>query len=370
MGNRTRRGRALAIAACGLCAGPATAHARPLLPDIEQLPPTTVGVTSDNAAAPRYLLAFDSRIANGRGSRIGPVIVRGHRAGTTDPMVADQVIVNSDGSELVRPGIGQLVFEVTPDHQHWHLKAFDRYELRRAFDLKRVRPDNKAGFCMPDHLFTPDYCASRKPSALTLQEGMGRGYVDLYTANLEGQNIDVTGVPPGRYELVHWVNADSSVCEASYTDNVSAATIRLWPAGYGRPPYLRLLNVHRRFSPPQVQPRPASCPWRADRSAPRLRAGVAPVQRARRAIAVTPRCSELCSLTVSARLRIGRRTVRLRTARASAAPGERVRLRVPLSRAQAGAAKRARLALARVKLRARDRMGNAARSVRQTVLLR
>ena len=39
------------------------AHAAPLLPDLDQLVPTQVTVTP--AAAGRYQLGFDSRIANG-----------------------------------------------------------------------------------------------------------------------------------------------------------------------------------------------------------------------------------------------------------------------------------------------------------------
>jgi hypothetical protein len=261
-------------------------------------------------------------------------------------------------------------------HHHWHYKDFDRYELRRASDLKKVARDRKAGFCMPDRAFTPDFCGKDSPDTLAIDQGMRPGFVDPYDANLEGQNIDVTGVPPGRYYLSHWVNSDSSFCEAGFDNNASATLIRLWPAGYGIPPYFSPVAEIARFSPPELQPEPSNCPWNVDRKAPQVSLGGSRRQAGwrRRGVAATARCSELCTVTLSARLIVGGRGSNLARLRASVEGGERVRLRDALTRRQIRSARRAlrkgRVAGVRISLRARDRMGNSARVQRRLIALR
>jgi Lysyl oxidase len=356
-----------------------SAAAEPLLPELEQLPPTELAITpypGAGASATTYLLSFDSYIANGGGSGVGPLILRARRASTTDPMVTNQAILQTDGSEQMRFGIGELIYEVSSSHHHWHYKGFDRYELRRASDLKKVAPDNKAGFCLPDVLFTPDYCGEENPYALAVDQGMSLGFVDRYRANVEGQNVDVTGVRPGLYYLSHWVNSDSSLCEARFDNNVSAALIRLWPAGYGKPPYYSLLAEVERFSPPERQPEPSNCPWKVDRKAPRLKVRAPGRQLGWRArgVAASARCSELCTLTLSARLIVGRRASKLTRLRASLPAGKLVRLRDALTRRQVRSVRRAlrkkKSAHIRLTLRARDRLGNAARAQRLPIVLR
>lgn len=42
---------------------------------------------------------------------------------------------------------------------------------------------------------------------------------------LEGQYVDVTDVPPGRYRLVHRVNADRALRESDYTNNAASVVV-------------------------------------------------------------------------------------------------------------------------------------------------
>jgi hypothetical protein len=371
-----KRPLALLLGVLGVAAVPSAAAA-PLLPDLQQLAPTHLGITPyPGTTTTTYLLSFDSSIANRDASDVGPVIIRSRRASTSAPMVANQAILHTDGSERMRLGIGELVYEVTPSHHHWHLEAFDDYELRHASDLKNVMPDNKAGFCLPDSLFTLDYCGNAKPDAMTVDQGMRGGFVDLYKANVEGQYIDVTGVPPGLYYLDHWVNSDSSVCEARFDNNVSATLIRLWPAGYGKQPYHSLVAEVPQFSPPQRQPKPLDCPWKVDRKAPRLKVRAAGLQAGwrGRGVAATARCSELCTLTLSARVIVGRRGSQLALLRASLPAGKRVKLRDALTRKQVRSVRRrlreGRFAGVRVTLHARDRLGNRSRTQRLLIRLR
>jgi hypothetical protein len=202
------------------------------------------------SAAQSYRLAFGSKVYTSPSG--GPLIVKGHRSSTSDPMMADQIISHTNGSKTSRPNIGQLIYEQFPgsvSHRHWHFKGFDRYQLRSTSNLSLVRPDNKAGFCLSDPMYAPDFCGSQKPEALNVDEGLGPGTTDYYNPNLEGQYIDVTGVPPGDYWLVHWVNSAKQICESSYTNNAAALKIRLWPNGYGAAPYFTPKEAIEPFPP-------------------------------------------------------------------------------------------------------------------------
>ena len=113
----------------------ASAPAPSVLPDLDQAAPFGVSVTDRHG---RLLLVFGSAVDN-----VGPgdLIVEGRRVG--DVMRAWQ-IVGGHRYPLRTP----LRYVRSATHQHWHLEAFERYELRRAGAL--VRRDRKTGFCLND----------------------------------------------------------------------------------------------------------------------------------------------------------------------------------------------------------------------------
>jgi hypothetical protein len=212
----------------------------PLLPDIVQRPPSQFGVVQSGSS---YRLGFQSSTEN---IGAGPLIVHGHRANTTSPMVADQIVKMSDGSSETRAAIGTMIFYVP--HNHWHYLGFDHYELLKASDNSLVAPDQKQGFCLGDRFsvkegnvvadppsppgpFTESTCESGNPSALGVTEGITPGYGDLYGPQVEGQYIDITGVPTGEYEIVHRANEDHSLLESSYANDAASALIKLTENG-------------------------------------------------------------------------------------------------------------------------------------------
>jgi hypothetical protein len=206
-----------------------------------------VGASSASGAT-GYRLAFGSTVYGA--STEGPLIIHGHRAGTSDPMVADQIVRNEDDSTTTRANMGQLIYEEYPgsqSHRHWHYKGFVRYQLRFVADLSLVRADNKAGFCLSDADYAPDYCGYLKPTALEVSEGLGPDRTDHYSPNLEGQWIDVQDVPPGDYWLLHWVNSAKEICESDYSNNAAAVKIALWPNGYGVAPYFTVKETVEPF---------------------------------------------------------------------------------------------------------------------------
>jgi Lysyl oxidase len=70
-------------------------------------------------------------------------------------------------------------------------------------------------------------------------QGISVGYGAAYDAFLEGQHVEITGLPAGRYRLVHRVNADRRLREASLANNAAAVSVRLTWRG-GRPRVTRV----------------------------------------------------------------------------------------------------------------------------------
>ena len=153
------------------------------------------------------------------------------------------------------PDVGRLRYVRSPDHQHWHLLGFERYELRRPGSRRAVVSDRKSGFCLGDRYEAaagelparppaPVYtsrCGLAHPGLIGIREGISVGYGDDYAAMLEGQWLPLDGLRPGRYVLVHRVNADRSLRERSFGNNAASLLLRLrWIDGT---PRIRILAV-------------------------------------------------------------------------------------------------------------------------------
>jgi hypothetical protein len=228
-----------------LAAAAPAAAAEPMLPDLFQETPYNLGVEQYNSpAGPVYHLGFGSTVYNfGR----GPLKIEATRASTADPqMSAAQVVENSSGAETRYPNIGRMQYVDSITHRHWHYVKFDTYELRAA-NGKLVAPDQKTGFCLGDRVVGHDFetlagqpthpvfnggCGYDEPDLLTVTEGISVNYADPYEAQVEGQFVDLTGVPAGRYQLIHHVNADRALREVDYSNDVASVLVDVsWPAG-------------------------------------------------------------------------------------------------------------------------------------------
>jgi hypothetical protein len=208
-------------------------------PDLVQRTPTDVQTRETSRG---FEIGFDSAVEN-RGD--GPLRVEGKRPSGQRDMTADQLVKRTDGSLARIRGIGTIRYTRSGGHDHWHYLFFDRYELRRASDHRLIPPDRKTGFCLgdrydsgrsfprkPPRAVITGSCLRDEPGARSVAMGISIGYGDDYHAYLEGQSIDVTGVPAGRYELVHRVNAKARLRETRYSNNAASVLVRLrWPNG-------------------------------------------------------------------------------------------------------------------------------------------
>lgn len=221
----------LALTALLLFAGAASANPPNLvqepLADFQQAPFDPVTIIQTDG---RDHLAFTSGIWNKQG--VGPVApdalaVSGSRPDlTVNTMSAVQTV---DGRQTP---VGALQYNVAPSHQHWHFLNLDRYQIRAHEPGNAVLGvDQKTGFCLAATL--NGNCGQKNTELLSLNEGLLPGGVDYYSANLDGQYVDVTGFPPGLYELVEWLNSDCSLIETTHDDNAQAMVIQLLA---GNPP--------------------------------------------------------------------------------------------------------------------------------------
>jgi glucose/arabinose dehydrogenase len=224
------------------------------LPDLDQAAPSDLVITrAGPRTRPVYRLGFASAVEN---VGDGPLIINAHRprAGI-ETMVGDQLIERDGAPPEVIPGAGRLRYVVSPDHRHWHLLGFDRYELRRAGQRAPAVRDRKTGFCLgdrypvagrrppaapPSAVYT-GRCGLGQSQLLGIQQGISVGYGDNYQANLEGQYLPLTGLRSGRYVLVHRVNAAGGLRETDHTNNAASLLLELrWGDGA---PMVRVLKV-------------------------------------------------------------------------------------------------------------------------------
>jgi lysyl oxidase len=223
-----------------------------LLPDLDQETPSGLILTRTRAEG--WRLGFRSAVRN---VGDGPLIIDGRRPGPgVKRMDASQTLVHAHGPRTMIPRAGHLRYVRSPDHQHWHLLGFDRYELRRPGGGAVVR-DRKSGFCLGDRYEVTtralpakapekvyrSRCGLSRPELFGIREGISVGYGDDYDANLEGQYLPLRKLRSGRYVLVHEVNADRKLHETSYANNSASLLLRYRRGHRGDVPSIRILAV-------------------------------------------------------------------------------------------------------------------------------
>jgi Lysyl oxidase len=218
------------------CAGGSAGSPPELLPDLVQSPPRALTVYRAHGS---WRLAFLSAVEN---DGAGPMLLEGRRPSTgTAAMTVTQLVRRTDGSTASYPVSGSIRFVSSETHRHWHYLDFERYELLTV-DGKLLGRDRKTGFCLGDRydaqasvslpgepadpVWTQE-CGRGQPERLLVREGISPGYGDDYVPRLEGQWIDLTGLPAGRYVLRHRVNVGRALRESDYGDNSASVSFDL-----------------------------------------------------------------------------------------------------------------------------------------------
>ena len=160
-------------------------------------------------------------------------------------MSVEQVVQREDGSTRSYEVDGELRYVVSSTHEHWHLLDFERYSLVSA-DGAEVARDRKTGFCLGDRFNSGGARLPNEPpravwvgecgrggrGLLSIEEGISPGYGDDYVPTLEGQHLELDGLPAGRYRLWHRVNPERMLRESDYSNNAASALLELsWSDG-------------------------------------------------------------------------------------------------------------------------------------------
>lgn len=165
----------------------------------------------------------------------GALEVRGERASTGDPMTAIQRVYQSGGFTDVT--IGTFVY--TGSHGHWHFNAFARYELLYP-DGSLAASTDKASFCLldvarikprpPGSPRRPVYTSCNQGDINALQigpQGVAVGWADVYKKYIEGQLLEITGLPKGQYTLRVTVDPENHILESDEGNNVASVQVRI-----------------------------------------------------------------------------------------------------------------------------------------------
>jgi hypothetical protein len=220
-------------------------HAQELLPDFDTRAPSGLVVAG---AAGYWQLGFTSMVDN---VGLGPSMIVGERPPGQTRMWATQRVLLSNGKWRTYTKVGRLRYTNSAPHHHWHFMKFVVFTLR-TLQGDVVVSDRKSGFCLADHWgAAPGYwphrhprflgdCEQYHPEATRVVEGTSVGYTDRYPAFFHGQNVDITHVPAGVYDLVHVANPSMLLHELRYENDAASVRIRLaWHGGVPRVTVLR-----------------------------------------------------------------------------------------------------------------------------------
>ena len=110
-------------------------------------------------------------------------------------------------------------------HDHYHFADYAFYELLTDQGRQVTMTGNKNGWCVMD-LQSLD--GSTRCDQYTCQnQGISVGCADIYSASLDCQWVDVTGVPDGDYRVRVTTNPDRTFHELSYENNSAEVGIRI-----------------------------------------------------------------------------------------------------------------------------------------------
>ncbi len=133
---------------------------------------------------------------------------------------------NIGTSDLVlRSPVNNPLFVYAPCHGHYHFNNFAEYLLLNAAG-QTVAAGQKVGFCLEDvSRWNP--AANSRPQYNCDYQGIQAGWSDLYTGNLPGQWIDITGVAPGNYILQIKLDNANRIPEANESNNTARVQVTI-----------------------------------------------------------------------------------------------------------------------------------------------
>jgi hypothetical protein len=154
------------------------------------------------------------------------------------PQKANQQFLDSNGNIVATCPTGSTS-QYHPAHKHFHISDVASFSVHpNSIDSPPLRDTPKVTSCLIDWIRlegnSPDNERQFSSCDAGVQ-GISPGWVDQYHMALEGQSIDITGIPAGTYYLVSEANPKSFFYEEDESDNVAWVEFQLLRDGTGNP---------------------------------------------------------------------------------------------------------------------------------------
>ena len=125
------------------------------------------------------------------------------------------------------PPQGNPLFVFDTCHGHYHFGAYAEYRVLDFFG-EEVTDGGKTGFCLLDSVrYVDDTDTPMNPTYTCSNQGLSRGWSDIYGESLDCQWVDVTDLDDGVYRLVVEVNPEQVIEESDYTNNAASAVFQI-----------------------------------------------------------------------------------------------------------------------------------------------
>ncbi len=113
---------------------------------------------------------------------------------------------------------GYPLFQYSSCHGHYHFHDYVSHRLKSGNTVVAV--GLKVGHCLLDSLRW-DPTANPNSAYGCGNQGIQKGWGDVYRASLDGQWVDITGVPGGTYTLEVEINPLRILDESNYSNNIT-----------------------------------------------------------------------------------------------------------------------------------------------------
>ena len=211
-----------------------------LRPDLVALPPTEVRLASENG---RTYLRFTTTSWNAGAGPLELFVRPDETPSNGLQRVYQRTYISGGGSSESMAGD----FTWHPTHDHFHFEGYAVYELSAPGLTPRI--GQKTSFCILDTTKVNVRLSGAPKRAVYAScgnsfQGMSVGWGDAYRYYLDGQQIEVTDLPAGRYQLSIKIDPNHHLIESGDAANnnisvdididVSAGTASVVGSGRGR----------------------------------------------------------------------------------------------------------------------------------------
>jgi len=192
-------------------------------PDLQTVVPHQIQLVNTQQ---HEILRFTNGFTNLGG---GPLAIRPDFQPTRT--FATQEIRDPAGNVVEEHSAGS--YEYHPTHHHWHVADVALFQVHSGSETGPLvgSGSTKVGFCLIDWYKLDDNAKTPERTFWSCAEGYqgaSVGWVDQYHQQLDGQSVELTGVPNGVYWLTSTANPLSVFLETRYDNNTAWVKFELY----------------------------------------------------------------------------------------------------------------------------------------------